>query len=423
MKELQHTAARAEQTLIIGVQDETTRDNEAKNLMAELANLANTLGIEVADTMLVKLRERNPALLVGTGKADEIVAAARAAGADSIIFDHTLSPVQQRNLEELAGLSVYDRSELIIKIFASRARTREASLQVELAQLQYSLPRLTHASGDLNRQKGGRYGTKDSGETKLELDRRQIGRHIKEIQDELIELRKVRATQRKRRERVGIPRAAIVGYTNAGKSSLLNRIANADVLAEDKLFATLDPTTRRMNTRSGTLLLTDTVGFVRKLPHRLIEAFKASLEEAADADILVHVLDANDPECDQHYQTTCQVLTEIGVDTDHPIIVYNKIDKLADRSPLDFFARRHPEALFVSVKTGEGLDKLVERIERELSASEQEMDLRVPMADYAFVSLLYREATVLSENHDDEAVLIRARIPQRLVSRAEAYRA
>ncbi|HAW87061.1 MAG TPA: GTPase HflX [Spirochaetaceae bacterium] len=308
-------------------------------------------------------------------------------------------------------------------MFASRARTREASLQVELAQLQYSLPRLTHASGDLNRQKGGRYGTKDSGETKLELDRRQIGRHIKEIQDELIELRKVRATQRKRRERVGIPRAAIVGYTNAGKSSLLNRIANADVLAEDKLFATLDPTTRRMNTRSGTLLLTDTVGFVRKLPHRLIEAFKASLEEAADADILVHVLDANDPECDQHYQTTCQVLTEIGVDTDHPIIVYNKIDKLADRSPLDFFARRHPEALFVSVKTGEGLDKLVERIERELSASEQEMDLRVPMADYAFVSLLYREATVLSENHDDEAVLIRARIPQRLVSRAEAYRA
>ena len=233
----------------------------------------------------------------------------------------------------------------------------------------------------------------------------------------------MRATQRKRRERVGIPRAAIVGYTNAGKSSLLNRIANADVLAEDKLFATLDPTTRRMNTRSGTLLLTDTVGFVRKLPHRLIEAFKASLEEAADADILVHVLDANDPECDQHYQTTCQVLTEIGVDTDHPIIVYNKIDKLADRSPLDFFARRHPEALFVSVKTGEGLDKLVERIERELSASEQEMDLRVPMADYAFVSLLYREATVLSENHDDEAVLIRARIPQRLVSRAEAYRA
>lgn len=421
MKEMQDTAAPAERALIIGIQDEDTPELEARSLMAELQSLAKTLGIECCGTMLVKLRDRNPALLVGTGKADEIVNTAKAANADSIIFDRTMSPIQQRNFEELAGISVYDRSELIIKIFASRAQTREASLQVELARLQYSLPRLTHAYNDLNRQKGGRYGTKDSGETKLELDRRQISKQIKFIEEELVEVRKVRATQRKRRERVGIPRAAIVGYTNAGKSSLLNRIANAEVMAEDKLFATLDPTTRRMNTKSGTVLLTDTVGFIRNLPHRLVAAFKASLEEAAGADILVHVLDASDPEHEKHFKTTQEVLQEIGIQAAHSILVYNKIDRLEDRSPLDFLKRRYPEAIFISVHTGEGLGELMAAIETALTSGEKEMQLRIPAKDYAFVSLLYREATILSEDHEGEDVLIHARIPQRLLSRAEAY--
>lgn len=421
VKELEETAARPEQALIIGVQDETVPEAEARSLLNELVSLADTLGIVCADTMLVKLRDRNPALLVGTGKADEIVSRAKAAGADSIIFDRSLSPVQQRNLEELASLAVYDRSELIIKIFASRAHTREASLQVELARLQYNLPRLTHANNDLNRQKGGRYGTKDAGETKLELDRRQIAKRIKDIQDELIEVRKIRATQRKRRERIGIPRAAIVGYTNAGKSSLLNSIANADVMAEDKLFATLDPTTRRMITRSGTVLLTDTVGFIRNLPHRLVEAFKASLEEAAGADILVHVLDAADPEYDQHFETTRKVLVEIGVQASHSIIVFNKIDLLPDPDQVEIIKRQYPEALFISVRSGQGLEQLVAAVEKTLTSSEQEMHLRIPAKDYAFVSLLYREATILSEEHVDEDVLIKARVPNRLVSRASAY--
>ncbi len=421
MKELLDTSIRAERAFIIGIKDGEVPEAEAQSLLRELSNLAATLGADTAGSMMVNLRERNPSLLVGTGKADEIVAAARMAEADSIIFDRPLSPGQQRNFEELSGLVVYDRPELIIKIFASRARTREASLQVELARLQYELPRLSHANSDLNRQKGGRYGTKDSGETKLELDKRQINKRIHDIENELVDVRKVRATQRKKRERLAVPRAAIVGYTNAGKSSLVNVIAKADVFAEDKLFATLDPTTRRMTTRSGTVLVTDTVGFIRNLPHKLVAAFKATLDEAAESDLLVHVLDAADPECEQQFETTREVLAEIGADTSHSIVVYNKIDKLEDRGVLADFAKRHKDAVFVSAKTGEGLPELILAIEAALTSTVKNMLLRVPAAEYSFVTLLYREATVISEEHEDDMIIVRARVPARLVSRAEPY--
>ena len=379
MRELQDTAIRRERAFLVGVQTDKVSKTEAESLLAELGGLASTLGLEEAGRILVRVRERTAALLLGTGKADEIVAAATAEGADSILFDHQLTPTQQRNWEELSKLKAYDRNELIIRIFASRARTKEAALQVELAQLEYSLPRLAHSYADLSRQRGGRYGTKGSGEQKIELDRREIEHRIHEIKDELKVVRRSRDVQRAKREKASVPRAAIVGYTNAGKSSLLNALASADVLAQDKLFATLDPTTRRLSlAKGGSLLLTDTVGFVRNLPHHLVEAFKATLDEAAQADLLVEVVDASDPEARLHMEATDRVLREIGAGDVSRVLALNKIDLVADSAFLEAWRSSHPEGLLCSVKTGAGIRELSAALEERLTADSGEVRLRVP---------------------------------------------
>jgi GTP-binding protein HflX len=363
MNELYDNSPQVERALLVGLESDRIEAREAASLLRELSGLASSLGVEPVTTMMVKLREKTANLLLGSGKADEIAAAAKAEGVDSIIFDHPLSPIQQRNWEKLTGLKVYDRAELIIKIFSARALTREAGLQVELARLEYALPRLAHSYEELSRQRGGRYGTKGSGEQKIELDRRSIERRIHELKEELKVVRKSRDVQRKRRQRLPLPRAAIVGYTNAGKSSLLNAMTKAEVLAEDKLFATLDPTTRRLCLGSGaSLLLTDTVGFVRNLPHGLVEAFKATLEEASSADLLIHVVDGADPERERQMATTRQVLSEIGAGSLPHILVLNKTD-LVDSETLMDWRRTHPEALSVSAKTGAGLEDLAARIE------------------------------------------------------------
>jgi GTP-binding protein HflX len=421
LSELHDPRPRAERALLVGVEGDDVKKDEAAGLVRELASLAKTLGVEVVSSMQVKLRDKTANLLLGSGKVDEIIAAAKAEEADSIIIDHALTPIQQRNWEKLASLKVYDRAELIIKIFSSRALTKEAGLQVELARLEYALPRLAHSYEDLSRQRGGRYGTKGSGEQKIELDRRAIERRIHEIKEELKDVRKSRDVQRKRRERIPLPRAAIVGYTNAGKSSLLNVLANAEVLAEDKLFATLDPTTRRLILRSGaTLLVTDTVGFVRNLPHHLVEAFKATLEEASGADLLIHVTDASDPEIEAHMLTTEKVLSEIGASAQPRMLVLNKVD-IADPAAIETWQRLHPEGLAVSVKTGAGLETLIARIEEMLTAGMEELLLAIPHADYALVPLLHREGSVLEETHEDERILVRCRIPARLLPKVEHY--
>jgi GTP-binding protein HflX len=421
VSELSDPRPKPERTLLIGVETDAVRKAEAKSLLEELKGLATTLGLEIADQMLIKLREKTANLFVGSGKADEIVAAAKAVDADSIIFDAVISPVQQRNLEELSGKKVYDRSELIIRIFSSRALTKEAELQVELARLEYSLPRLAHSYEELSRQRGGRYGTKGSGEQKIELDRRSIEKRIHEIKDELEDVRKSRGTQRKKREKIALPRAAIVGYTNAGKSSLLNALTKADVNAEDKLFATLDPTTRRLELASGgTLLLTDTVGFVRNLPHRLVEAFKATLEEAARADLLIHVADASDEEVEAHIATTSGVLDEIGAGGVPRILVFNKTDLVSDERQASLI-RVHPESLAISVRTREGLDLLVKSIAEQLTSSMKELVLEIPHAEYFLVALARREGVVLEESSGDESTSLHCRIPDRLVAKFEPY--
>jgi GTP-binding protein HflX len=420
---MQDTAIRSERAFLVGVQTDKVPKSEAESLLAELRGLASTLGLEEAGRMLVRVRERTAALLLGTGKADEIVAAAVAEDSDSILFDHPLSPTQQRNWEELSGLKVFDRNELIIRIFASRARTKEAALQVELAQLEYSLPRLAHSYSELSRQRGGRYGTKGSGEQKIELDRREIESRIHEIKEELKDVRKSRDVQRARREKASVPRAAIVGYTNAGKSSLLNTLASADVLAQDKLFATLDPTTRRMSlSKGGSLLLTDTVGFVRNLPHHLVEAFKATLEEAAQADLLVEVVDASDLEAEVHMEATDKVLREIGAGEVPRVLALNKIDLVIDPAFLEGWRARRPGAVLCSVKTGAGMLELSAAVEDKLTAASGEARLRVPDAEYALVALLHREASILEEGREEEASILRVRLPDRLVSRFEKYR-
>jgi GTP-binding protein HflX len=416
------TAEKPERAFLVGVQTERAEKAEAESLLDELQGLVSSLGLETAGTALVKLRERTSALLLGSGKTEEIVQAAKASEADSIIFDHPLSPVQQRNWESQSGLRVYDRSELIIRIFASRARTKEAALQVELAQLEYSLPRLAHSYENLSRQRGGRYGTKGSGEQKIELDRREIEKRIHEIKDELKDIRKSREVSRSRRNKAELPTAAIVGYTNSGKSTLLNALANANARAEDRLFATLDPMTRRLVSKKGrSILLTDTVGFVRNLPHNLIEAFKATLEEAALADLLIIVADASDPEIASHLETTGKVLREIGAGERPSLLVLNKIDLIGTGSNEIPIGLRYPEALCVSAKTGEGLEALAAALEARLAPPSFEARLRIPDAEYALVALLHREATVLEESHDGEATILHAVVPEKLRSRFEGF--
>lgn len=331
-----------------------------------MEGLCETLGLDIIAHEKVRVREKTAKFGMGSGKAEELSSMASEQGADLMVFDWNPSPSQQRNWEALSGMPVLDRQELIIRIFAERASTREAELQVKLAQLSYFLPRLTHKYIDLSRQRGGRYGTKGAGETKLETDRRKIEKRITQLEKELEQVTKQRATQRRQRQRTNMPVCAIVGYTNAGKSSLLNVLTGADVHAEDKLFVTLDAITRRFEPAPGVnVLLTDTVGFIRSLPHSLVKAFRSTLEEAALADILIHILDASDPGIEANYQTTLSVLKELGAENIPMITLFNKIDRLPlsnDDETLEELLHRFPESIAISVKNGAGLDKVKAKI-------------------------------------------------------------
>jgi GTP-binding protein HflX len=362
MKELLETAEKPKRAFLVGIRDQNMTGEESASLSGELAALAGTLGLEIAGQETVRVREHHSRYGLGSGKAEDLAAKAAEIAVDCIVFDMEISPSQQRNWEKLTGIPVVDRQELIIQIFSSRARTREAEIQVALAELNYSLPRLSHKYIDLSRQRGGRYGTKGSGETRLETDRRLVLLRIRQLERELAEVRKQRAVQRQKRKKAAFPVCALVGYTNAGKSSLLNALTGADAFVEDKLFATLDPTSRRLETGDGRpVILTDTVGFIRRLPHALIDAFHSTLEEASQADLLVHVLDASGNELDRCYKTTMTVLGELDADKLPMIIVLNKIDRLSTCEQ-ETFALRYPGSIAVSAKKGTGLDVLKRRL-------------------------------------------------------------
>jgi GTP-binding protein HflX len=404
MVEVEKEANKVPRALLIG---------EPGNDLQELKGLVLTLGMDIIQRLTLNRMEVHPQYGMGTGKAQEINELAHQIEADCIIFDFNLEPRKQRNWEELTGLSCFDRQEVIIRIFASRAQTREATLQVDLARLQYSLPRLAHMNKDFNRQRGGAFGVKGSGETQLELDQRQIREKISAIKHELAEVELNRQTQRKQRGK--IPSCALVGYTNAGKSSLLNALTGSEAFVENKLFATLDPLTRKLplNDSAGTLI-TDTVGFISNLPHHLIDAFKSTLEEACDADLLLLVLDASDPNAEFQYDTVCDVLDEIGASSNPRLILLNKIDKGDENGMLTTLRHRFPDAICVSAKDQTGFldlkDKIYELLYGEIA------NYVIPVSQNILITELRKAGCIQSEEWLDDGVHITARATGRLLA-------
>jgi len=409
-----------ERALLIAVYRDRKDEDEAQSLLDELAELVDTLGIPVIEKKLVRIAQLNARFLMGTGKTAELIELAKSLECDVIVFDNELTPAQQRNWEKASGMLVIDRQEVILDIFNERAQTREARLQVQLARMQYALPRMAHMWAHLDRQRGGAGGGKGGaaaargeGEKQIEVDKRLARDRISKLKNDLKDVRRIRHVQRQERQKTPVPLAAIVGYTNAGKSSLLNHLTKAKVTAEDKLFATLDTTTRRLELPDNqTLLLTDTVGFVRNLPHRLVEAFKATLEEAVIADFLIHVLDASNPAIEVFQRTTLTVLRELGAEDKRIITVLNKIDLVTDPGARQQLGHRFPDAIPVSCATGEGMETLIHRLNDQLRDRVSRNHYRIPADRGELLALLHTKGKVLSTRYDDSHAVINAIVPK-----------
>ena len=402
-----------ERALLVGFYFKNEEEEEARALLLELEELVDTLGIGVVGMELIRVRTKHKAFICGTGKSDEVAAMAKEKNCDCLIIDNGLSPSQQRNWEGAAKITVIDREEVILDIFANRASTREAQLQVELARMEYALPRMAKMWGHLDREGGGGGGSgaasRGMGEQQIEIDRRLARNKISRVKKELEVVRRQRATRRKERDRLDVAAAAIVGYTNAGKSTLLNRLSGSDVYEADQLFATLDPTTRGIELPGGqSLLLTDTVGFVRNLPHRLVEAFKSTLEEAVLADFLMHVLDASDPAVEAFYATTVEVLGELGAGDKPTLIILNKVDRLGEGDELTRLRERFPGAIEISAKTGHGIETLIEAAENKLADRVKRGCYRVPQSRGDLINLLHQDGKVLATEFEGNDVIVTA---------------
>jgi GTP-binding protein HflX len=415
LKALISTATkRTERVFLIGVQLKSRNRWQVDESLDELAELAVTAGADVIGEGSQKLEAPVAGTFIGTGKAEEYAEHCRQNDIDTVIFDDELSPAQSRNLEQLFECKVLDRTALILDIFAQRARTREGKLQVELAQLQHLLPRLTRYWSHLSRQKGG-IGMRGEGETQLETDRRRVQERIEKITEELELVRRQRATQRQGRQRSLWPLASIVGYTNAGKSTLLNTLTGASVLAENKLFATLDPTTRRLRLPTNqNVLLSDTVGFIRKLPHRLVEAFKATLEEVVEADLLIHVVDVSHPEAEAQITAVNSVLEEIGACGKPVLMVLNKIDQVTKSELLQRFIERYPHSVPVSCLTRDGIPELLAELSATLRPVREFLELAVPHEASAVIARLHSVGQVIERDYEGKEAHFKVRLPPHL---------
>ncbi len=413
-------AQQFKRALLLGVYEKTARKPQALEHLQELRQLAKTLGVGVADEWCVPLRAHDAATYIGSGKVDELMHHVRLIDADLVIIDDEISPAQQRNLEQHFKIPVIDRTEVILEVFSDHAKTAEAKLQIELARVAYEMPRLKRLWTHLSRQRGGGVMSRGEGETQIELDKRTLKDKIKKLQDELEVVEEHRKIQRHARERHHIPLFAIVGYTNAGKSTLLNALTDAGVLVEDKLFATLDTTTRKFFlTNHQEALLTDTVGFIRKLPHGLVAAFRSTLEEALHADVLIHLIDSSHPNALEHIEATYAVLKELGAENKPMITVLNKCDEpSATRQALK---EKYPDALCVSALKKEGLHELVEVLADKLSGHWPLIHVRIPQSEFRLVHEITEEGHILSTDYDGNDIVIHARVPQALKGKLEKY--
>src|SRR6266446_921746 len=420
-----------ERALLIGLEKQGVSKWDLQDSLEELAELANSAGAEVVDTVTQKLQKPTAPYYIGKGKAEAIKHSFQDREITSVIFDDELSPAQGRNLENLLARKVLDRTQLILDIFAQRARSREGRLQIELAQLQYLLPRLTRMWHHLSRQTGG-IGTRGPGETQLEVDRRRVQERIARLERELEAVRKTRAVQRQGRKRHQWPVAAVVGYTNAGKSTLLNLLTGADLVTENRLFATLDPTTRSfVLPNKQRVLLTDTVGFLRKLPHTLIESFKATLEEVGEADLLIHVVDLSHARVDDQIKAVDAVVKELNAFGKQTVIVFNKIDNLGlpsqgsgvarNRDLIDPYLRRFPGSVAISARTGENVNQLVQTLQDALSAWRLRSHFKIPASESALIAEIHRVGHVLELKYEGNDTSVVAHVPPELAKKLERY--
>ncbi|MFN2504535.1 MAG: GTPase HflX [Acidimicrobiales bacterium] len=417
---------RRETVVLVGVAFPPVTVDEAEASLDELAALADTAGADEAERVLQRRDEPDSATFVGKGKAQELRELSETVDADTVIFDDELTPAQSRNLEQILGRTAIDRTALILDIFAQHAHSQVGKAQIELAQIRYRLPRLRGKGKALSQQSGG-IGTRfGGGETKLEVDRRRLLRRATKLEADLRDLAQDRRTQRKSRARSRLSTVALVGYTNTGKSTLLNRLTDAHVLVEDRLFATVDPTTRRLTLPGGEpLLVTDTVGFVRKLPHQLVEAFRSTLEEVGEADLLIHVVDVSVPDPEAQIRAVRTVLSEIGADQVPELLAFNKVDRLEpdDKPRLDRLIQRHPGSVVVSAVDGEGIETLLSTVADRLRALFQVVELVVPYERGDVVSAVHRHGEVLSEEHEGAGTRVQARLHLADVGRFAEFQA
>ena len=419
ISEAEYRKLRLERVVLVGVWTEGSI-KDAENSMAELAALAETAGSEVLDALIQRRDKPDPATFIGSGKVSELKGVVKSTGADTVICDGELSPGQLRNLEDKVKVKVVDRTALILDIFAQHAKSKEGKAQVELAQVSYMLPRLRGWGDSLSRQAGG-IGGRGPGETKIEVDRRRIRDKMAKLRREIAEMKVARDTKRQERRRNSIPSVAIAGYTNAGKSSLLNRLTNAGVLVQNALFATLDPTVRKSETKDGRVYtLSDTVGFVKHLPHELIDAFKSTLEEVSGADLIVHVVDGSHQDPLGQIKAVREVVRDIGGEKIPEIIALNKAD-IADPEVIRLVMREEPDAYPISVHTGAGIEALIAAIEGSLPRPKVEVHTLIPYNRGDLVSRIHEEGEIISEEHLENGTSLHARVDGALAHLLEKF--